>query len=63
MLPHSYVQDVQNQVLQQYFMLTFTYKLKTFGKGKPATNNEQAKRISQRFLPDGGGSPFGGGRP
>lgn len=28
----SYIQDVRNQVLQQYFMLTFTYKLRNFGK-------------------------------
>ncbi|PWT99603.1 MAG: hypothetical protein C5B52_10285, partial [Bacteroidetes bacterium] len=28
----TYVEDVQNNVLQQYFMLTFTYKLKNFGK-------------------------------
>ncbi len=28
-------QDVQTNVLQQYFMLTFTYSLKNFGKGKP----------------------------
>jgi hypothetical protein len=26
-----YVEDVRNDVLQQYFMLTFTYKLKNFG--------------------------------
>ena len=26
-----YIQDVQNDVLQQYFMLTFTYKLRNFG--------------------------------
>ena len=26
------IRDVQNQVLQQYFMLTFTYNLKNFGK-------------------------------
>jgi hypothetical protein len=30
----SYIEDVKNQVLQQYFMLTFTYKLKNFGNGK-----------------------------
>ena len=30
----SYVEDLKNQVLQQYFMLTFTYKLKNFGNGK-----------------------------
>jgi hypothetical protein len=45
----SYIQDVQNQVLQQYFMLTFTYKLKTFGKAKAGNNNEERER-----------SPFGG---
>ena len=38
----SYVQDQINQVLQQYFMLTFTYKLKTFGKGKPQTNERNS---------------------
>jgi hypothetical protein len=43
----SYVQDVKNQVLQQYFMLTFTYKLKTFGKGK-ASNNQERNRS---FMP------------
>ncbi len=30
-----YVEDVQSQVLRQYFMLTFSYKLKNFGKAKP----------------------------
>lgn len=30
----SYIQDVQNLVLQQYFMLTFTYSLKNFGTAK-----------------------------
>jgi len=37
----SNIQDEINQVLQQYFMLTFTYKLKTFGKGKPVSNERQ----------------------
>ena len=27
----NYIEDVQNVVLQQYFMLTFTYNLRTFG--------------------------------
>jgi predicted RecA/RadA family phage recombinase len=31
-----YIEDVQTQVLRQYFMLTFTYTLRNFGK--PATN-------------------------
>jgi hypothetical protein len=52
----SYVQDQTNQVLQQYFMLTFTYKLKTFGKGKASNNNEREGDF-RRFGPPGG---FGG---
>lgn len=32
----AYIEDSQTQVLRQYFMLTFTYKLKNFGK--PAAN-------------------------
>lgn len=51
----SYIQNVQNQVLQQYFMLTFTYKLKNFGKGSPS--NEGGERNWRRF----GGYPGGGG--
>ena len=27
----TYIEDVQNQVLRQYFMFTFTYNLRTFG--------------------------------
>ena len=53
----SYIQDVNNQVLQQYFMLTFTYKLKTFGKGKPSNENQ---RDFRRFGGPGG-FPYGGG--
>jgi hypothetical protein len=53
----TYVQDQINQVLQQYFMLTFTYKLKTFGKGKAQTNDGRERNF-QRF----GGPPFGGNR-
>ncbi|MGB8190518.1 MAG: outer membrane beta-barrel protein, partial [Chitinophagaceae bacterium] len=28
----TYIEDVQNDVLQQYFMLTFAYKLRNFGR-------------------------------
>ncbi|MEO7961938.1 MAG: outer membrane beta-barrel protein, partial [Ginsengibacter sp.] len=34
----SYIEDVKNQVLQQYFMLTFSYKLKNFGSGKASSS-------------------------
>lgn len=53
----SYVQDQTNQVLRQYFMLTFTYKLKTFGKGKPQENNRQ--RDFRGFGGGFGGPPHG----
>jgi uncharacterized membrane protein YgcG len=35
------IEDVHNQVLQQYFMLTFTYKLKNFGVAKASTNTNR----------------------
>ncbi len=38
----SYIEDVQNQVLTQYFMLTFSYKLKNFGT--PPANNQKGNR-------------------
>lgn len=41
----SYVQDVQNLVLKQYFMMTFTYSLKNFGKAKASSNQERRDRI------------------
>ena len=56
----SYIQDVQNQVLQQYFMLTFTYKLRNFGKGKPQTNQDGERNFRRFGGP--GGMPFGGNR-
>ncbi len=35
----TYVEDVQNQVLRQYFMLTFSYKLKNFGTAAQSAGN------------------------
>jgi hypothetical protein len=40
----TYVQDVQNQVLQQYFMLTFTYNLKNFGTAKSVNTGGDRER-------------------
>jgi hypothetical protein len=38
----NYIEDVQNDVLQQYFMLTFTYNLRNFGTAaNRASNREQ----------------------
>ena len=51
----TYIQDVQTQVLRQYFMLTFTYSLKNFGVA--ATSNNQG-RGDRQFGPGGGNRPF-----
>jgi len=59
----SYVQDQTNQVLQQYFMLTFTYKLKTFGKGKASNNNEREGDFRRFGSPGGFGGPGGHNGP
>lgn len=43
----SYIQDAQSQVLQQYFMLTFTYSLKNFGTAKASAgrNNTEGRQV------------------
>ena len=51
-------EDVQTKVLRQYFMLTFTYKLKNFGTAKPSTNNNRGE-FNRGGM--GGGFPGGGG--
>ena len=53
----TYIQDSQTQVLKQYFMLTFTYKLKNFGTGPAKQNN--FNRGDRSMMPGGG---FGGNR-
>lgn len=37
------IRDSQSTVLQQYFMLTFTYSLKNFGTGKAPSQNENGR--------------------
>jgi len=43
----AYVEDTQSRVLQQYFMMTFTYKLKNFGT--PKTNNRNNNNSRPNF--------------
>jgi hypothetical protein len=46
----TYIQDVQNQVLRQYFMLTFTYNLRNFGTAATrAFNGNGGNRNGMRF--------------
>jgi Outer membrane protein beta-barrel family/CarboxypepD_reg-like domain len=55
------ITDAQTKVLTQYFMLTFTYKLKNFGTGPVRQNNfnRGGERGDRPMMPGGG---FGGGR-
>ena len=58
----NYITDARNMVLRQYFMLTFTYSLRNFGKGKTSTREEGGERRREWQ----GGPPgmmHGGGRP
>ena len=52
----SYIQDSQSKVLQRYFMLTFTYNLRNFGKApkQSGSNNNEGN-----WGPPGG-RPMGG---
>ncbi len=52
-----YVEDVQTKVLQQYFMLTFTYSLKNFGTA-PVRNNNFDNRGGGMGGQGGGNRPF-----
>jgi hypothetical protein len=47
----AYIEDAQSQVLQQYFMLTFSYSLKNFGVAARQNNNNGQERRMMR--PDG----------
>ena len=42
-----YVEDMQSKVLRQYFMLTFSYKLKNFGN--PPLNNRSNNNFRRNF--------------
>lgn len=55
----SYIQDTRNSVLGQYFMFTFTYRLRSF-KGQQE-NNE--RRFDPGMMPSHGDGPPPGMRP
>lgn len=44
----NYIEDSRSNVLQQYFLLTFTYSLKNFGVKKPVAGREN-RRFSPNF--------------
>ena len=37
----EYIEDVRNEVLRQYFMLTFTYNLRNFGTAASRQQNRE----------------------
>ncbi|MEJ7821533.1 MAG: TonB-dependent receptor [Chitinophagaceae bacterium] len=43
----TYIEDIQSQVLQRYFMLTFTYKLKNFGTAAARSLNKMNRKREQ----------------
>ena len=50
------IQDSQNEVLKQYFMVTFTYNLKNFGTpAKQAGRGENKEEGNRPGMPRGGG--------
>ncbi|MEE6188245.1 TonB-dependent receptor [Niabella digestorum] len=55
----NYIEDAQSRVLQQYFMLTFTYSLRNFGKGRSSSNNTMGDRSDWRQGPPPGMMPGG----
>lgn len=64
----NYIEDVQSLVLQRYYMLTFTYKIRNFIKGVQNQgdngDDERRKRFREQsgFESGGRGSGGGGGR-
>ncbi len=49
------IQDVQSDVLRQYFMLTFTYNLKNFGKPAAQNTRRENREEGNRPMRQGGG--------
>ena len=45
----NYVEDVRSQVLQRYFMLTFTYNLRNFGTAATRAANQNNENRGRNF--------------
>ena len=54
----AYIEDVQSQVLQQYFMLTFSYNLKNFGVPSRQNNGGNTPIREGMMRPGGANSQF-----
>ena len=61
----DYTEEVQSQVLQRYYMITFTYNIRKFGQGQAMPQGAEDGGENRRGnwnRGEGGGRP-GGGRP
>jgi hypothetical protein len=47
-----YVEDIQNNILQRYFMFTFTYNLRSFKGAEPGPGPEDFRQPFRPFRPD-----------
>ena len=56
----NYIEDARYNVLEQYFMLTFTYNLKNFGKGKSKDSGDGRQMGMPHYGGGHGPSPAGG---
>ncbi len=60
----SYIQDVQTNVLQRYFMLMFTYKVNNVRSNKqPTKQTPEAPFRERNYRNESGPPPGGGGAP
>jgi hypothetical protein len=53
----AYIEDSQSKVLQQYFMLTFSYSLKNFGVAARSFNQNENGPGRERMGRPGGTNP------
>jgi len=59
----AYIEDVQSDVLRQYFMLTFTYSLKNFGTPARSSGGRNDQNRGERMGPGPRGGATGGMNP
>jgi hypothetical protein len=56
----DYLEEVQSQVLQRYYMLTFTYNIRKFGQGQTGPQMPEGGDRRNFNRGEGGGRPAGG---
>ncbi|SDX89722.1 outer membrane beta-barrel protein [Hymenobacter psychrophilus] len=57
----AYTEDVRTNILQRYFLLSFTYNIRSFGSGAGAAPEREGRDNNNDGPRPGGGRPGGGG--